>query len=67
ASKFTRLAMSPLLGLKEFGTATLTGGAYDLSARLSCAYALTAADVDTYYKDRETVLSGYSKSARWEE
>ena len=67
ASKFTPSPMTPQQGLKEFGTATLTGGAYDLSARLSCAYALTAADVDTYYKDRETVLSGYSKSAQWEE
>lgn len=67
ASKFTPSAMTPRQGLKEFGTTTLTGGAYDLSARLSCACALTAADVETYYKDRRTILAGYAKSARWEE
>lgn len=67
AAKFTPSPMTALHGLKEYGTTTLSGGAYDLSARLSCAYALTAADVEQYYKDRKTILSGYTKNARWEE
>ncbi len=67
AAKFTPSPMTALHGLKEYGTTTLAGGAYDLSSRLSCAHALTAAEVEAGYKDRRTILTGYSKSARWEE
>ena len=65
--KFTPLPMTAEHGLKEYGTTTLSGGAYDLTSRLSCAYALTAADVESHYKDRATVLSGYTKKAQWTE
>ncbi|MDE6710915.1 MAG: hypothetical protein K2J53_00645, partial [Alistipes sp.] len=67
AAKFTPSPMTAEKGLKEYGTTTLLGGAYSLASRLSCAYALTAADVETYYKDRETILKGYTKKARWTE
>ena len=65
--KFTPLPMTAEHGLKEYGTTTLSGGAYDLTSRLSCAYRLTAADVESHYKDRATVLSGYTKKAQWTE
>jgi len=66
AAKFTPSPMTARHGLKEYGTTTLAGGAYDLTARLSCAYALTEADVAAEYKDRATILAGYAKNARWE-
>ncbi|MDE5623591.1 MAG: hypothetical protein K2I62_03075 [Alistipes sp.] len=65
AAKFRPATMTAQQGLKEYGTTTLIGGAYSLASRLSCAYALTADDVETYYKDRETILSGYTKKAQW--
>ncbi|WP_288844898.1 pectinesterase family protein [uncultured Alistipes sp.] len=67
ADKFTPSTMTAEHGLKEYGTTTLSGGAYDLTSRLSCAYALTAEDVESHYKDRATVLSGYTKKAQWTE
>lgn len=67
AAKFTPSTMTALQGLKEYGTTTLLGGAYSLSSRLSCAYALTADEVETHYKDRETILAGYAKKAQWTE
>lgn len=67
AAKFTPSPMTARQGLKEYGTTTLGGGAYDSASRLSCAYALTADDVESYYKDRATILSGYTKKAQWTE
>lgn len=66
-AKFRPSPMTAQQGLKEYGTTTPIGGAYSLASRLSCAYALTADEVETYYKDRETVLKGYTKKAQWTE